>query len=120
MNKKEKSFKKIRALQQIAYTDRNKRNCARYWKGVSYEHWRVMSDIVWKLANQGYEVFTECTVKGNRMDMVAISSSGDLFCIEILKSEPEARYEQKLNDYDINFQMVKVRTKNFKIEDWEL
>jgi hypothetical protein len=125
MNKKEKEFRKIRALQQIPYSDRvSKRNCVKIWgsdkKINSYEHERVKFDICYKLISQGYQTWTEVNVDNMRMDVVAISPDGTLYCIEVLNSEEDKRYEEKLNKYNINFEMVKVRCKDFKIDRWEL
>jgi len=123
MNKKLKEFRRIRALQSIPRSEKfgNKRNCVKFWKGTSYEHFRVMSDIVWKLANQGYECFTEVTMRnGKRADIIAVSLNGEVYAIEVLKSEPEARYEAKLDSYPIEYTLVRVECKDFDINKWEL
>lgn len=122
MNKKAE-FKKYRLMQTIKFSSRsgNKIGCSKCWKGVSYNHWRVMSDIVWKLVNYGYTVFTEVEfTNGKRADIVCIIDSGDGVIIEILDSETDEGYDEKLDSYPIEFNMVKVRTKDFDINKWEL
>jgi len=123
MNKRTRQFRKMMALKNIPRKEvmGNKRNCSKFWKGVTYEHYRVMSDIVWKLASQDYECYTEVTLyNGSRADIVAISPQGDLNIIEVLHTESEKKYTEKLNKYPIEFNMVSVRTKDFNLEEWDL
>ena len=123
MNKKLKEFRKIRALQEIPRSSRygSLTNCSKFWYGIGHEHYRVMSDIVWKLASQDFECYTEVTLNnGKRMDIVAISPSGDLYNVEVLNSEKEDRYNEKLESYPIEFTMVQVFTKDFDINTWKL
>jgi len=121
MNKKQIYIenKKLKDLIKRESTN-NRRGCAKFWKGVTKEHWRVMCDIVWKLVNQGYEVYTEAEfVSGGRADVVAIIN-GSGFIIEVLHTETEERYSAKFNKYPKEFFMIKVKTKGFKIDNFDI
>ena len=120
--KSNKEFKKYKLFQTIKHTSRfgNLRNYCKCWKGVSKDHFLVMCQIVHKLVNQGYEVYTECEIGKNRVDIAAISPEGKGFIVEALKSEPESSYVAKLDSYDINWIMVKVDCDDFDIEKFEI
>lgn len=94
--------------------------CAKYWRGVTLQHWRVMSDIVWKLASQGYEVYTEIVFAdgSGRGDILAIDTNGNGYIIEVLHSEKDERFNLKLESYPLP--IIKVKTKEFDINKWDL
>jgi hypothetical protein len=99
----------------------NKINFIKCWKGTSYPHWRVLSDIAWKLINQGYDIMTEVEFKTTgRADLVAINGCGDGYIIEILHTESDSKFNEKLSKYPPIFDIVKVKTKDFDINLWEL
>lgn len=104
----------------------NRTNFVKYWKGTSYEHWRVLSDIAFKLINLGFDVLPEAEfVNGSRCDLVAISKNkkGERihgYIIEVLCSETEKMYDNKLNNYPIQFDMVKVKVNEFDFKTWKL
>lgn len=78
-----------------------------------------MSDIVWKLSSQNYEVYTEVEfVHGGRADIFVVDKNGDGLIIEVLHTESEERYEEKLKLYP--FQVIKVYTKDFDINTWDM
>jgi len=122
MSIKNKEFKKYRLIQSLSHQSRsgNKKNLCKVWKGTSREHFITICEIVYKLVNQGYECYTECDIKGNRVDIAAISPTGEGFIIEVLKTEQDASYEAKLDKYDLDWTMVKVNCKDFDINKWEL
>lgn len=92
--------------------------CAKYWKGTDYCHFRVISDIVWKLSSMGQEVYTEVEfINGGRADILAIDKLGNAVIIEVLHTESEERFENKLSSYP--FPVVKVYTKDFDITKWK-
>ena len=123
MNKKKAMWKKNLLLQKLKHTSRsgNKRNFIKCWKGTSYKHWRTLSDIAWKLINQGYEVYTEVEfIKGGRADLLVLSVSGDGYIIEIRHSEGELSLSHKKTLYPPEFEIIDVPTANFDINKWEL
>lgn len=95
---------------------KNQYGVAKCWRGTSYPHWKVMSDIVWKLVNE-YEmkVLTEVIFKkGGRADIFAYS--GDLaVIIEVLHSEKDKKLEFKKSYYP-KIPLIKVYTKTFDLE----
>lgn len=120
MNKKQKILNRQNTLNNIKRESLNatRIGCAKYWKGTTYKHWRVMSDIVWKLSNEGYEVITEVEfINGGRGDILCIDLNGDGFIIEVLHTESEERYNLKLDKYP--FPVFKVHTKDFDINKWD-
>jgi hypothetical protein len=99
----------------------NKINFIKCWKGTSYPHWRVLSDIAWKLINQGYDIMTEVEFNtSGRADLVAINGCGDGFIIEVLHTEDEREFEDKVSKYPPIFDIVKVKTKDFDLNLWDL
>ncbi len=121
MNKRDKAIKRNKVIDLIDRSSLNgtKVNCAKYWRGTTYEHWRVMSDIIWKLASQGYETFTEVTFNnGARADILVIDNSGEGYVIEVLHTETDERFNLKLDSYPLP--IIKVRTKGFNIDEWDL
>ncbi|MFH1276725.1 MAG: hypothetical protein ABIH82_06455 [Candidatus Woesearchaeota archaeon] len=91
------------------------------WKGVSLDHFIVVCKIVHKLVNQGFEVYTEVVFNDlNRADICAISPEGKGFIIEVLKSEPEGSYDEKLNKYNLLWEMIKVDCESFSLEEFEI
>lgn len=120
MENKRKKYNLLKTIKHNSLSG-NKRNFIKCWGRVSYNHFIVMCSIVWKLINQGYEVFTEVTFNnGKRADIVAISLDNCGYIIEVLESETDKRFNQKLNDYPIEWEMIKVNCKDFSIEKWEL
>jgi len=98
----------------------NRKGCSKCWKGVTNEHYIVMSNIVWWLVNQGYDVFTEAEFKkGGRADIVCWIS-GQAFAIEVLHTETDERYEAKFDKYPEDFTMVKIKTGGFDISSFVL
>lgn len=84
------------------------------------EHETVKFQIAYILSKQGYEVFLESPIKGGgRPDIIAINGPHG-FIIEVLHSESEERYYEKLNKYPEEFVMKKVRTKDFDISNFKL
>lgn len=121
--KKKAQIKAYKLRQTLKHTSRsgNKRNSIKCWSGISYEHFRVMSDIVFKLVQQGYECYTESEFNtGGRGDIIAISPSGDGYIIEVLHSETDEYFKTKLNKYPKEFTIIKVRTHNFDINSFDL
>lgn len=121
MNKRDSYLNKRNTLDLIERDSLNgtKVGCVKYWKGTSYEHFRVMSDIVWKLSSQGYDCYTEVIFKnGCRADILAIDLNGNGTVIEVLHSETNKRFNLKLDNYPLP--IVKVRTKGFNLEKWDL
>lgn len=123
MNKKQKEFKKHRILQELRFNSRtgNKKNMVKYWKNTSYEHFRVMSDILFKLCNLGFEIYSEAEFSGGgRCDLYAISPNSESYCIEILHSETEKRFNLKKETYPSESTLIKVKTKGFNKDTWKL
>jgi hypothetical protein len=99
----------------------NRRNCSKYWKGVTKAHYITMCELLWKFANAGYEVFTEVEGKDGkwRADIVAISGGvGQI--VEVLHSESEEKFLSKKSYYPEQFILRPVKTKNFKIEEFDI
>lgn len=83
-------------------------------------HERVKFEIMYKLKKQGFEVWSEAIfVNGCRGDIVAIKE-GTGWIIEVLNSETDAMFELKKDKYPEDFELVKIKVKGFKIEDFEI
>ena len=119
MNKEQIEFKKYKLKQSIHINDR-KEGIVKVYSNNTYEHELVKFQITYKLKKQGYDVYSECRIKGGRADLIVISPEGRGYAIEILKSEPESFYERKLEEYDLEFEIIKVNCKTFKISEFEI
>jgi len=122
MNSQQKKEFEYRILQSIKYSSRSgsKIGFVKCWKGVSYEHFRVMSDIVWYLVNKGYKVFTEVEFNDSgRADILCIGN-GMAWIIEVLKSETKDMFLNKLEYYpkDIT-DIVPIRVEEWNINNAE-
>jgi hypothetical protein len=94
--------------------------CVKCWRGVTYEHFMTMAAVCWKIANNGYKIFTEVEFKnGGRADIVAIRGRHG-YIIEILHTESEERFSSKKDVYPDDFFMISVKTKDFDINKFDL
>ena len=122
MNKKDTIIaeQRLTGLIKKSSTYSTREGCVKCWRGVTYEHFMTMAAVCWKIANNGWKVYTEVEFNnGGRADIVAIS--GDIgFIIEILHTETEARFSSKKDFYPEQFNIIAVHTKGFNIDkfDW--
>jgi len=122
MNKRQKDFFRYRIIQNIKFNSRtgNKKGYIKCWKGVSFDHFIVMSKICWKLINEGFEVYTEAEFeKGGRADVLAIKD-GLAVIIEIMNSETEVMLNKKRDYYPSECKIIPVKTKNFNINEFKI
>ncbi len=121
MSKKEEALaeKKLKDLIKRSCMS-NRRNCAKYWNGVTRAHYITMCELVYKLVSSGWEVFSEVEFKnGGRADLVAINGGiGQI--VEILHTESEEKFNKKKDTYPSEFILRGVRTKNFNIDDFDI
>ncbi len=121
MNKKTKEFKRWRLIQSINSKDR-KEGFVKLYPNNTYDHEMVKCKVAYKLKKQGYSIYSECRFSdgSGRADLVAISQDGVGYILEIVHSESEKRFSDKLDKYPIEFNLVKIECKNFNIHSWEL
>lgn len=123
MNKRDKIINEMKYKDLLDFNSMGNRGegCAKYWNGVSYDHWRVMSDIVYLLKRDyKMKVFTEVIFKcGGRADIFAYN--GTLVVIlEILHSETEKKFNKKKDYYPKGIPIIKFNTESFKKEEFVL
>jgi len=114
-------FKVNRLLQLILPSDR-KEGYVKIYPNNTREHELVKFLICDKLKRRKFMVYTECRFVNNlgKPDIVCFSPDGEPYIIEVLKSESEDRFNEKLCKYPIDFDVIPVRTKDFKISEFEL
>ena len=119
--KNKTQFKINRLIQEIVYSDR-KEGFLKIYKNNTREHELVKFLIADKLMRQGYKVYSECRFTRNRgkADLVVFSQGGDGTIVEVLNSESDEGYDEKLSKYPIEYNMVSVKTEGFDIDSWEL
>ena len=119
--KKIRTYKEIELMNNIDHQSRIHLNCFKYNSHNSDAHEQVKFEIFKKLIKQQYLVFTEAKFIQDRGigDLVAIKKK-EAFIIEILHTETEKRLDIKRNKYPEDFVLIKVHTKDFKIDDFEL
>jgi len=61
MNKRQKILEELKLTNKIKQSSRysTREGCVKVWRGVTYEHFIIMSAVCWKLANNGYKIYTE-------------------------------------------------------------
>ena len=117
---KNKEIKNWRLMQHIDFKDR-KEGFLKVYSNNTFLHELIKFKIFYKLKRLGFKMYSECRFSNNsgRADLVAIKE-GKGWIIEVLNSEKEERYNEKLNKYPIEFEMVQVNCKDFKLEDFEI
>ena len=102
---REKCFGVSSRLQNIRISNR-KLNCLRWYNNESRDHILKKLDICRWLKEIGHEFITEAIfVNGGRADVVDLS---DGVIYEVLVSEDESRFEEKVKKYPREFEVVKV------------
>ena len=123
MNVKEKDRRKRRLLRTINHysLSGNKEGYVKIYSNNTYIHELIKFQIAYKLKTQGYDIYSEVKFNnGKRADLVAISPGSDGYIVEVLNSEKEASYEEKLNSYPIEWIMKKVYCKGFDLDKFDL
>jgi hypothetical protein len=84
-------------------------------------HETTKTQVVYWLLKNGWKVWTEIEFvnNGGRADIVCISG-GIGYIIEILCSESEERYNNKLSKYPREFKMLKINTKDFNYDTFKI
>jgi len=116
------SYIRNRLIQNIRFSNRSGShvNCFRYHKNNSDEHEDTKYQVYKKLIKTGYDVWVEPIFNdGNRADIVAIKD-GKGYIVEILHSESEESYNLKKNKYPQEFMLIKVNTKDFNVDKFEI
>lgn len=124
MNKKAIQFKTYRLLQKIDFKDRtgNKEGYVKIYPNNTETHETIKFQIALKLKKDKFKVYTECSfVDGSgRADLIAIAPNGNGYIIEVLCSETEERYLEKEAKYPKEFDIIKVKAKDFNIDEFKL
>lgn len=110
-------------FQNIYYQDRigNKKGFIKYYPNNTDEHEDVKWKICKKLIKNKFDVYTECRFKNNkgRADIVAIKN-GIGYIVEIVTSENQKSIVEKRNKYPHDFELIVVKSKGFKIDEFDL
>jgi len=92
------------------------RNHIRFNSHNSLEHELVKAEICYALLKANKEFLTECKLKGLRnVSDVFVTDSAHV--IEILHTETDKKFEEKLSKYPDGLKVIKVFTKNYNIKD---
>jgi hypothetical protein len=84
--------------------------CVKY-SNETIEHFTVKCQVLHYMKKSGWSCWCEPVLNGNkgRPDLIALHKNGDIYAIEVLKSETEKRFNEK--DYPIP--IIKVYVKGF-------
>jgi len=103
---KEKCFSVSNNLDYIRFSNR-KLNCLRWHNNESYSHILKKLDICISLKNSNHDFITEgIFINNSRADVVDLTT-GEIY--EILCSEEEKDFEEKIKKYPKCFRIVKVK-----------
>ena len=123
MNKKDKIVceMKYRGLLDFNSMGQRSEGCAKYWRGTTYDHWRVLSDIVYALkTDYKMKVYTEAIFKnGGRADIFAYDGPFAVI-IEVLHTEKEAKAIKKNEYYPQDIPIIMIKTKDFSVDKFKL
>ena len=110
-------------LQNIYYQDRsgNKKGFIKYYPNNTNEHEDTKWKICKKLIKDKYDIYTECrfTTNRGRADIIAIKF-GIGYIIEVVTTEKEKSITEKRKKYPHNFELIVVKSRGFKIDEFEL
>jgi hypothetical protein len=105
---REKYFKVNLNLQHIRISNR-KLNCLRWGSNETKEHILKKLEICIELKELEHEFITEAIFNnGGRADVIDLTSG---IIYEILCSEDEIKFEEKIKKYPEEFEVVKILTK---------
>jgi len=124
MNYKQKQFARWRLMQKLEHKSRSgsKEGFVKIFHNNTPKHELVKFQIAYKLKKLGYEVWSECEFgAGNsgRADLVAIKD-GKGYIIEVLHSETEEKYLNKISSYPSEYELIKVKTDEFDFDTFEI
>jgi len=115
-------FMRNNLIQSMRFSNRSgsHKNCFRYHQNNTDEHEDTKYQVYKKLIKSGFEVWTEAIFSnGTRADIVAIFG-GKGYIVEILHSESDASFELKKTKYPKEFMLIKIKTKDFNVEEFEI
>jgi len=103
---KEKCFSVSNNLDYIRFSNR-KLNCLRWHNNESYSHILKKLDICIELRNSNHDFITEAIfINGFRADIIDLTT-GEIY--EILYSESEEDFEEKIKNYPKCFRIIKIK-----------
>jgi hypothetical protein len=104
-----KNFTKIRNLKNLINYNSlsgSKSNMFQYCKNNGWIHEETKFKVFHELIKRNFEVFTEVEFKDkNRADIVAFDEKGRGFIFEIINSESLESINNKINKYNIDFEL---------------
>lgn len=121
--KKTKQQEKYNLINEILHKSicRNSEGSIKIFPNNTTEHELIKFQVGLKLKKLGGELYSEVDfVTGGRADLVYIDLNSNGYIIEILNSETDKQFEEKLKKYPSNFEIIKVKVKGFDIEKWDL
>lgn len=99
MNAKQKQMLINQAMTKVRPNSRGRKyiNAVMVNPTNTYAHEKAKFDECWKLSKKGIDFLTEAIFENRqRADIVALDVEGEgVYCVEILHSETEARFEKK-------------------------
>jgi len=108
---KEKCFSVSNNLNYIRFSNR-KLNCLRWHNNESYSHILKKLDICISLKNSNHDFITEgIFINNSRADIIDLT---DGIIYEILVSEEEKDFYEKIKKYPNNFKVIKVKVNSEK------
>lgn len=120
MNKKAQ-YKINQALSLIEHTSLGKEGYIKVSTNTSWEHLKKATEVSYMLKKQGFLVYSEVKFKNNlgRCDLLVFSPEGFGTIIEVLHSESKEKFNEKLNKYPIEFDIIPISTKD-NLDDFTL
>jgi hypothetical protein len=82
-------------------------------------HFTVKCQVAHWFKKQGFDIYCEPSFKnGSRPDLLVCNQQGDAYIVEILSSETEKRFQEKIKSYP-ELTIVKVYAKDFDYDNFK-
>lgn len=111
---------KNREIINLVRSSNRKLNCIVIYPNNNFEHEDVKCQICNKLHREGWNFYTECIFLNNSRADILVFQNGVGYCIEVLHTETEEEFNEKIKKYPKILGVVKVRTKGFDIAKFSI
>ena len=116
MNRELQTTRNDNVRKYIDIMDGTYRNHIRFNVHNSIEHEMTKAEICYSLLKANKEFLTECRLK-NLKNIIDVFVTDSATAIEILHTETEKLFKQKIKKYPEGLKIIKVSAKNYNIND---
>jgi hypothetical protein len=95
-------------LRLVEHTSLGREGFVKVSSNTSLEHLQTVVRVAYMLKKQGFLIYSEVKFKNSkgRCDLLAFSPEGEGHIIEVLHTETKEKFNEKMNKYPIEFNLV--------------